>query len=404
MYKKIFTILFMVTLLGFSAINMIHASGGLKYELDEMESPKTLKDVKTYTLSIDNILATNLLFDNSWNEAYAKIYNLLGKNEENSFNYVRDKDGKLYQGNFWNTSELPPKEYALRIKRLQMVAAEKGAKVVVLLYPTQYNEKWSDGYYGIPYNDFNAIAEEMVIYLRYFDIPHIDYMQTYLDRDMKATDIFYRTDHHWRVEVAFDGFCQMVDYLNEKFDAKLDTYYTDINNYNVETYENVFIGSQGRDAGVSYVGLDDYTFITPKFETKYLYRYKRENGEEHEYVGAMDGTLITRGYLEEKDYYQKDMYSSYLGAVRLTDHIENKMNKDGLKVLFLRDSYSSPLATFFSSYCSEIDMIWASRAEAEMMEQAVEENDYDYIFVGLAVDSYVYGDVKFYAEEEVTNE
>ena len=398
MYKKIFTILFMATLLGFSAVNMYYASGGLKYELNEIDKPKNLSDVKTYTLSIDNILATNLIFDNSWNEAYAKIYNALGKNEENGFNYVRDKDGKLYQGNFFNTSDLSPKEYALRIKRLEQVAAERGAKVVVLLYPTQYNEKWSNGYYGMPYNDYNAIAEEMVCYFRYYGIEHIDYMQTYLSRDMKVTDIFYRTDHHWRVEVAYDGFCELVNYLNEKFNAKLDTYYTDINNYNVETYEDVFIGSQGRDAGVSYVGLDDYTFITPKFETRYKYTYTNRGEGEYVCEGSMENTLISKKYLDEDDYYEKDMYSSYLGGIRLKEHIENKMNEDGLKVLFLRDSYSSPLATFFSSYCSEIDLIWASKADAEMMEQAVEENEYDYIFIGLAVDSYIYEDVKFYAE------
>ena len=346
----------------------------------------------------------NLAINNSWNEAYVKIYNALGKNEMDGFTYVRDKNGKLYQGDFYSTSKLPPKEYVLRIKRLQMAAAEKGSKVVVLLYPTQYNEKWSNGYYGMPYSDNNAIIEEFASYLRYFDIDHIDYTQTFLDRDMKVTDVFYKTDHNWRVEVAFDGFGQMVNYLNEKFDAKLDTYYTDINNYNVETYENSFVGSQGREAGVYYVGLDDFTFITPKFETDYLYRFERENGEEQELTGPMEGTLITKSYLDEEDYYKKDMYSSYLGGICLTDYIENKMNKDGLKVLFLRDSYSSPLATFFSSYCSNVDMMWAAKTEAETIENAVEENNYDYIFVGLAVDSYILEDVKYYQSEEGANE
>ena len=402
MYKKIFTILFMVALLGFSAINMYYAKGGLKYELEEMELPKTLKDVKTFTLSIDNILATNLIFDNAWNEAYAKVYNLFGKDEENSFKYVRDKDGVLYQGNFWNTSETTAKEFALRIKKLQSVVADKGTKVVVLLYPTQYNEAWTDGYYGIPYNDYNEVADELVSYFRYYGIDHIDYKKIFLEKNMTAKEIFYKTDHHWRLEVAFHGFGEMVKHLNEQYDAKLDLYYTDINNYHVETYDNLFIGSQGRDAGVSYVGLDAYTFIIPKFDTAYRYSYKYKDSIV-EHSGRMEETLISKEYME-KDYYEREMWNSYLGGVHVSDHIENKMNEDGLKVLFLRDSYSSPVATFFSSYCSEVDLMWTSENTAEEIEAKVEENQYDYIFVGLAVDSYVYGDLNFYIDEEVTNE
>lgn len=404
MYKKIFTIIFMVTLLGFSAMNMYYAKGGLKHALTELESPKSLKDVKTYTLSIDNILATNLLFDNQWNETYAKVYNFFGKNEENSFSYVRDKDGMLYQGNFWNTSPIPVKEYALRIKRLQTAVEDKGTKVVVLLYPTQYNKEWSDGYYGIPYNDYNLLSEEMVSLFRYYGIDCIDYKRIYLQKKMRATEIFYKTDHHWRVEVAFDGFCTLVEHLNKKYDEKLDTYYTDINNYNVETYENWFIGSQGRDAGVNYVGLDDYTFIIPKFDTDYKYVVEYKSGESTEHNGDIEETLISKEYLYEEDYYDREMWGSYLGGVHVSDRIENKLNSDGLSALFIRDSYSSPLATFFSSYCSEIDMLWTAEVDANTIEETVENGDYDYIFIGLAVDSYIHGDAEFYVDEEDTNE
>lgn len=404
MYKKIFTILFMAALLGFSGINMLYAAGGLKHELDNMERPKKLEDVKSYTLSIDNLLATNLLFGNTWNEVYANVYNALGKNEENSFAYVRDKDGMLYTGNFWNTPPVPMKEYALRVKRLQMAAEYHGAKLVVLLYPTQYNEAWSDGYMGIPYNDYNELGDELVSYFRYYGIDYIDYKQIYLGKEMEAEEIFYKTDHHWRVEVAFDGFGTMVNYLNDKFDEKLDSYYTDINNYNVETYKDVFVGSQGRDAGVSYVGLDDYTYILPKFETDYKYTYKKSDGKLVEEEGSMDETLVSKSYLEHEDYYDKDMYSSYLGGVRLWENIVNNKNEDGLKVLFLRDSYTSPLATFFSSYCSEMDLVWTVQTSPEEIEEAVETIKYDYVFLGLAIDSYIGYGAEFYLSEVYDNE
>lgn len=397
-YKKIFAVIFMTVLLGFSAVNMYHAKGGLKYELSQMEKPKTLKDVKQSTLKIDNILATNLLFDHGWNEAYARIYNILGKNEENSFKYVRDKDGMLYQGNFWNTSPIPVKDYAQRIKKLQAAVEYKGTKVVVLLYPTQYNEAWSDGYYGIPYNDYNKIGDELVTYLRYYGIDCIDYKHQYLQEKMTAEEIFYKTDHHWRLEVAFDAFETLVRHLNLKYNAKLDRYYTNINNYNVETYEDIFMGSQGRDAGLSYVGADDYTFITPKFETDYEYTFKSKVDEIVTIEGSMEETLVSKKYLEREDIYDRDMWSSYMDGVHLEDHITNKKNEDGLKVLFLRDSYTSPLATFFSSYCSQVDMIWTVQNKPEEIEAMVEGDEYDYIFIGLAIDSYVGYGAEFYID------
>lgn len=397
-YKKIFAVIFMTVLLGFSAVNMYHAKGGLKYELSQMEKPKTLKDVKQSTLKIDNILATNLLFDHGWNEAYARVYNILGKNEENSFKYVRDKDGMLYQGNFWNTSPIPVKDYAQRIKKLQVAVEHKGTKVVVLLYPTQYNEAWSDGYYGIPYNDYNKIGDELVTYLRYYGIDCIDYKHQYLQEKMTAEEIFYKTDHHWRLEVAFDAFETLVRHLNLKYKAKLDRYYTDINNYNVETYEDIFMGSQGRDAGLSYVGADDYTFITPKFETDYEYTFKSKVDEKVTIEGSMEETLVSKKYLEREDIYDRDMWSSYMDGVHLEDHITNKKNEDGLKVLFLRDSYTSPLATFFSSYCSQVDMIWTVQNKPEEIEAMVEGDEYDYIFIGLAIDSYVGYGAEFYID------
>ena len=397
-YKKIFAVIFMTVLLGFSAVNMYHAKGGLKYELSQMEKPKTLKDVKQSTLKIDNILATNLLFDHGWNEAYARVYNILGKNEENSFKYVRDKDGMLYQGNFWNTSPIPVKDYAQRIKKLQAAVEYKGTKVVVLLYPTQYNEAWSDGYYGIPYNDYNKIGDELVTYLRYYGIDCIDYKHQYLQEKMTAKEIFYKTDHHWRLEVAFDAFETLVRHLNIKYNAKLDRYYTDIDNYNVETYEDIFMGSQGRDAGLSYVGADDYTFITPKFDTDYEYTFKSRADEIVTIEGSMEETLVSKKYLERDDIYDRDMWSSYMDGVHLEDHITNKKNEDGLKVLFLRDSYTSPLATFFSSYCSQVDMIWTVQNKPEEIEAMVEGDEYDYIFIGLAIDSYVGYGAEFYID------
>ena len=61
-------------------------------------------------------------------------------------------------------------------------------------------------------------------------------------------------------------------------------------------------------------------------------------------------------------------------------HIVNKKNPDGPKVLFIRDSYTSTIAPFFANLCSEMDLIW-SKGYGGNIEELLEKNDYDIVFV-----------------------
>lgn len=404
LYHKIFAVIFILSLLSFSVCNVIFNFDTLKEEILNLEEPKELKDVQTYTSQVDTTLTANLLFGHTWNEIYAQVYNALGKNEENGFKYVRDKNGMMYMGNFWNTSQVSPKEYAMRIVRLKQAIAEKDTRVVVMLYPSLYNEVWTDEYYGIPYTNYTEMIEELVAYFRYYGIDYIDYNEIYANQGKSAEDLFYKTDHHWRVETAFDGFAILTEHLNEKYGENLDLYYTDLDNYKVETYENYFIGSQGRDAGVSYVGADDFTYIVPCFDTDYIYEYLSTSGDNIVFEGDFEDTLMNLRIIEEEDYYERDLYGVYMGSVRRYDNVTNCSVENGLKVLFLRDSFASPLASFFSAYCSNMELYWNVNTDAEVLEQAVETGDYDYIFIGLVMDSYIDDGLEFYLEEEEIDE
>lgn len=406
-YQKIVAAIFTISLFAFSAYNFLTMKGFITSEIKELEKPETVKEMKYYTASIDSGLSSNMVFGHFWNEAYGAIYSFIGKNEENSFKYVRDKNGFLFTANFWNYPDVEAREYARRVKRIQDKLADRDTKVIFLLCPTQYNEAWSDGYYGIPYQDYNEYGDKLIRWLRYYNIDYIDYKEYYLEENKSEEDIFYKTDHHWTVPAAFEGFTLLVNHLNEKYDEDLDEFYTDINNYNVDEYKDAFIGSQGREAGVAYTGLDDYTMIVPKFETDYDYQFKpTSSADEFQHLsGNILKTLIRKNYYYKDDYYEKDMNNSYLDGIYLYDKIQNKLNKNGIKALFLRDSYASPLATFFSSYCSEMDLVWSARADSKEVEELMNNETYDYVFVAMAVDSVVSGAIPYCASEvETTDE
>ena len=165
-HQKVFAVVFMTALLVFSVGNIVVNFKHIKGAILDLERPNKISDTKKYTASIDSLFTENLPFDHGWNEAYAMVYNFLGKNEENSFAYVRDKNGMLYAANFWNTPLATSKDYINRILTMKSKVEDKNTKVVVLLYPTQYNEAWSDGYYGIPYADYNFLSDQLVAYFR----------------------------------------------------------------------------------------------------------------------------------------------------------------------------------------------------------------------------------------------
>ena len=95
----------------------------------------------------------------------------------------------------------------------------------------------------------------------------------------------------------------------------------------------------------------------------------------------------------------RELNDCYLDTICLQDEIINGKMEDGRKVLFLRDSYSSPLAVFLSPMCKEIDLRWTVRTDGETIEKNIEEEVYDYIFVALAIDNFTNEGIPFYADE-----
>ncbi|MCR5289272.1 MAG: hypothetical protein K6E51_04705 [Treponema sp.] len=391
-YQKVFAVIFLILLIGFGGANVF-----FKYQIiiDEIESQeitdlKNSQNYKTITHTLDNILANNLLGKYGWNELFGLVCRAIGKNEENNFTYVRDKHDFLYAGNFWNTSQIEASELALRVRRLMDQTKPEGTQVIVLMYPTKYNEAWSHGYYGIPYNDMNYFADEVLIYFRRYNVNYIDFREVFINQGMTMDDIFYRTDHHWTIPTAFFATGVIIDHLNKTCNANLDPTgkYRDINNYTTETYEQIYMGSQGRETGVSYAGLDDYTYIYPKFPTSFKYTAHFRNGKKEESSGSILDTLISRKYPDYSNVYARELNNSYLHGVCLRDDINNELQQGGTNVLFIRDSYSSPVATFMAPMFNRTDLVWALYFTPKDIDKVLKSEHYDYIFVALAIDNF----------------
>lgn len=401
-YQKIFAIIFFISLFGFSSFNVLSEGKNIISDVKEHGFPENRKKLQEFTANVDSILAANLYGDHFWNETYGAVYKALGKNEENNFAYVKAPNGILQYADFRNTNKSTELELALRVKRLMNVANKQDAQVVFLLYPSRYDADVDEGYYGIPYRDMNYFADNFLMYLRRYNVDYIDYRDVFSKQGKSVEDIMCSTDHHWKMEAGFDAMTYLVKYMDEKYDAGFDPsgMYTDINNYVTETYHSNYLGSMGRETGEIYSGLDDYTYISPTFETGFKRMCENTDYAKIEMEGDFNAVIMNKKYLAFEDIYKRELFNTYLGGIYRVERITNTVNKEGPKVMFLRDSYSSPVGAFLSPMCSKLNMYWTQYCSENYLDEKIEDEQPDYIFVAFTPYKLLSEDFTFYVSED----
>lgn len=389
--KEITAVIFIISLVTFSVINCIYSWPFLKEELTSTIS----------TQDIETKMNNELYQKNSYIESYGFIQSVLGKREFNNFEVIKGTDNMLYL----TSQQTKPRDTSIiveRMKRLQDVVENNNGQLVTLVPPDKYLEGKSASLDGYPSSFNNETADRYVQGLKDKGIEVLDYREYFQKSSLSIQDIFYQTDHHWKIESAFLATHELINYLNEKDSLNLDPeyYYRDINNYNQMTYKKGYIGSLGRKTGKLYSGVEDFTLIYPKYETSFVYDMNHYGQTTHR-EGRMDDTLINPSYFVNirKDYLspQYDFYAAYLDYNCSYAKIVNNNNPTGLKVAFYKDSYSLPLITFFSQVCSEIEIIDPRYYDGNI-DKYFHENAFDYVFVSISPDLIYEDSFLFYQE------
>ncbi len=175
---------------------------------------------------------------------------------------------------------------------------------------------------------------------------------------------FYITDHHWRAETGLWAAGTIARYVNENFSGEIDLSIFELDRYQYDVYEDLFLGSYGRQATLTLANPEDFTLVYPKFETSFsfpLLNAVQEAGltEEqqqelqtldekmHELNGSFE-MFFDYSMLRSGDYYNTDTYTTYSDNVSDLVYIHNNLVDNGEKVLFLRDSYGRSLVPFFA--------------------------------------------------------
>ena len=178
-----------------------------------------------------------------------------------------------------------------------------------------------------------------------------------------ATDFygaFYRTDHHWKTTTAFQMAGVLADYLNENYDFDFDSFYYDVDHYNVEHYPDYFLGSLGKKVTLSKADPEDYDLIVPTFGTS----FSIEIPERYiDLTGTFQDVLLDYRHLQTIDYYNENCYASFMNRndAVATIHNNKVTCNRGKKVLFIKDSYSTPLIPYIALGIEDVETLYEIR-------------------------------------------
>lgn len=386
--KKLFALLFLLIIPAFSLWNFLNSREILAEDVRVKVLQVSQGDLTAQQAvsRLESKITETVWGRMNFIEGYSYIQSLLGKEEYNNFAYIRDQDGFLHYATFFREPDREVAAYTARLRRLQDAAANYGGKVLFTVVPSKYIPNVTRLSPGLQINDPNPLVDETLFYVNRYGISTLDMRSSIPNDTLSYEQTFFRTDHHWTIPAAFAGFQQLVDALNREFDAGLDPdgFYRNPENYTAVTYARGMLGSMGRKTGANYANPEDFTALWPNFSGRFRRECLEENGKTTTREGDILQTLMIPETLtdERKSIYSDSWYSLYLNGLRYYEHIENLENPQGAKVLFIRDSYFSPVITFFAPLCGEIDAVWSLEAVDSLdIETMVLENQYDYIIM-----------------------
>lgn len=198
------------------------------------------------------------------------------------------------------------------------------------------------------YGDENA--EALLSLLEPLGVDTVDLRPAMAAGDLNGAPLFFRTDHHWTPEGAFLGNGALCAAL-EGYGFSLDRAALDPDSYEVTTYEDYFLGSQGKRVGTLYGGVDDITLWKPEFPTDFTYSAP---GYFPDRRGPFESSLLFPERLEPKDYFGGNPYTLYAGGDYALASMVNHLNPGGKRVLLIRDSFACTLSPFLALQCGEL--------------------------------------------------
>ena len=333
-------------------------------------------DVSEEPVSVSDVVAgynTDIYKQHSWidlNGAMARGLNIKGLYKDMGL-YILG-DNYIASSSAQTSTDY---EYE-QICSLRQFLDERGIHLLYVNAPTKYlDDSVFQRNFGIR-SYANANADLFLQRITEAGIDNMDLREELSADGKNIYDMFYRTDHHWTVDNGFWAACKLTERLNKDFGYQIDEGLYDLDNFQVTRYPECWLGEQGRKVAETYVGLDDYVRIEPKYDTKFVL-----TGPNAEKQGTFTETFINEdSYAFDKDVYSAPLmhYSYISGGINQTKII-NENQSEG-KILLLGDSYSQCVVPFLALGVHEVDSL-VLRGYADSLRDYIDAGDYDTVVI-----------------------
>lgn len=307
-------------------------------------------DICTAKTTIESAVTDELTYHNLMMEINGFRENLLGTRVllKEDTTLVKSDSGSLLETNH----KIGNKEISATaelIGELQRVAEENGAKFLYCAAPRK------EFYEVAPTNAPNTYLADYKLFLDSLEelrIPYTNLADVVEQSDVPAAEMFYYTDHHWTTRAGFLATKAICEELNARYNFDYSERCVDMNQYDVTTYCDWFLGSKGKKVGASFTmnGADNFELIVPKFTTSLTEEQPFKNQTRE---GCFEEVVL---YMEnlEKDYYRVNTYVTYSGGDFRLQIIKNNLNYEGKKILIIRDSFACVVTPFLALQTAEL--------------------------------------------------
>lgn len=152
---------------------------------------------------------------------------------------------------------------------------------------------------------------------------------------ISENDLYYKTDHHMNMDGAYIAYKSIIDCINDEFIQVGQP--MDKEDFQIENYKNVFMGSDGRKIG----------YLVSESEDIQVYKNQR--------------TMVLKSYLDDREYdliqeqqiskekFDND-YLVYLGGDNSGIEIYNPESNNNLKILLIGDSMDNPIVPLVATH------------------------------------------------------
>lgn len=168
------------------------------------------------------------------------------------------------------------------------------------------------------------------------------------------SEMFYKTDHHWKPESGLWADTILCSYLNEEFAYQFDTSLFDISNYKMITYDKSMLGSIGKKVTEIYTSAEEFRLCLP------VYKLDLEvfiSGKNSSYSGSMQDTLFDYSVFDDYDMYNTALYDFYGYGNQGLIKIHNNDITDGSHILLVKASFANCMYPYLAGVVEDLDVI-----------------------------------------------